>query len=69
MVAGQRRKEDAVEIKVWSDEMEAGSPMKTPEKRAFFFENCTKLGLKPEKASTFDWLEADDRASFKNKAA
>ena len=57
------------EIKAWSDEMEAGSLMKNPEKRAYFIEECTKLGLNPEKTSTFDWLEADDRASFKNKAA
>ena len=58
-----------VEIKTWSDEVEAGSMMKNPEKRAFFTEECKKLGLDPEKTSTFDWLEADDRASFKSKAA
>src|ERR1035438_293740 len=57
------------EIKAWSDEVEAGSMMKNPEKRAFFTEECKKLGLDPEKSSTFDWLEADDRASFKSKAA
>jgi hypothetical protein len=39
--------------------------MKHAEKRAFFTEECKKLGLDPEKTSTFDWLEADDRASFK----
>ena len=57
------------EIKAWSDEVEAGSMMKNPEKRAFFTEECKKLGLDPEKTSTFDWLEADDRASFKSRAA
>jgi len=57
------------EIKAWSDEVEAGSMMKDPEKRAFFTEECKKLGLDPEKSSTFDWLEADDRASFKRNAA
>ena len=31
------------EIKTWSDEMEAGSLMKNPEKRAFFIENCARL--------------------------
>lgn len=55
------------EIKTWSDAVEASSLMKDPEKRAYFIENCTKLGLNPEKTSTFDWLEADDRASFKGK--
>jgi hypothetical protein len=53
-----------VEIKAWSDEVEAGSPIRNPEKRDYFIENCKKLGLNPEKSSTFDWLEADDRASF-----
>jgi hypothetical protein len=58
----------AAEIKTWSDETEAGSPMKNPEKRAYFMENCSKLGLDPEKSTTFDWLEADDRASFNHKS-
>ena len=56
------------EIKTWSDEMEAGSPMKNPERRAHFIENCSKLGLNPETTTTFDWLEADDRASFRSKS-
>jgi hypothetical protein len=62
-------KKTPAEIKTWSDEMEAGSPMKNPERRAYFVENCSKLGLNPEKSTTFDWLEADDRASFKVKSA
>ena len=57
------------EIKSWSDEMEAGSPMKNPEKRAHFIENCAKLWLNPQTNTTFDWLEADDRASFSRKPA
>ncbi len=57
------------EIEDWSDDQEAGSMMKNPEKRAYFAEECKKLGLDPEKTSTFDWLEADDRASFKSHAA
>ncbi len=52
------------EIKAWSDEVEADSPMKNPEKRASFIENCNQLGLNPEKSTRFDWLEADDLASF-----
>jgi Domain of unknown function (DUF5069) len=57
------------EIKAWADEVEADSMIKNPEKRAFFIEECKRLGLNPEKSTTFDWLEADDRASFKNKPA
>ena len=52
------------EIKIWSDEMEAASLMKTPEKRSFFIEDCARLYLNPQTNSTFDWLERDDRASF-----
>jgi hypothetical protein len=53
------------EIKTWSDEMEASSLMKNPDKRDYFIENCHKLGLNPQTNSTFDWLEADDRESFR----
>ena len=56
------------EIKAWSDEAEAGSPMKDPERKAYFIENCHKRGLNPETNTTFDWLEADDRASFSGKS-
>jgi hypothetical protein len=53
------------EIRAWSDEMEAGSLYKDPEKRAYFIEDCTRLGLNPQMNTTFDWLEADDRESFR----
>jgi hypothetical protein len=49
--------------------MEANSMMNKPEARANFIKNCTKLGLNPETSTTFDWLEADDRASFNGKIA
>ena len=55
----------ADEIKTWSDEMETNSPIKNPDKRDYFIENCHKLGLNPQTNSTFDWLEADDRESFR----
>ena len=54
------------EIEDWSDDQEAGSPMKNPEKCARFVENCHRLGLDPDKTTTFDWLEADDRFSFRS---
>ena len=56
----------APEIEDWSDDMEGGSPMKNPEKRDHFIENCQRLGLNPDKTTTFDWLEADDHASFRS---
>ena len=57
------------EIKVWSDEMEATSPMNNPERRGKFIENCAKVGLNPETSTTFDWLEADDLASLSHASA
>lgn len=57
------------EIKTWSDQTEASSMSKNPEKKEYFAAECTRLGLKPESASTFDWLEADDKASLKCCAA
>ena len=57
-------KKTPAEIKAWSDGVEAESMRNDPERRAYFIENCTKLGLNPETSTTFDWLEEDDRASF-----
>jgi len=56
-----------VEIKNWSDEMEASTPMKDPERRSYFIQQCSHLGLNPQMNTTFDWLEADDRESFRRK--
>jgi len=55
------------EIKTWSDATESASLMKNPEKRAYFVEECTRLGLNPEMNTTFNWLEADDRESFRSR--
>ncbi len=52
------------EIRAWSDTVEAYSMFDDPEKRDFFIAECKKLGLDPKETTLFDWLEADDRASF-----
>src|SRR5205823_7766750 len=57
------------EIKRWGEEAEASSLYNEPEKREFFVEECQKLGLDPATTMTFDWLEADDKASHAQKAA
>ena len=54
------------EIEDWSDDQEGDSLIKNPEKRAYFIEDCHRLGLDPKKTTTFDWLEADDRFSFRS---
>jgi len=52
------------EIAAWSDSMEAANPAKDPEKREWFQGELAKLGLDLENTTLFDWLEADDKASF-----
>jgi len=52
------------EIKAWSDGMEAVSPYNNPERREWFSEQTKALGLDPAATTLFDWLEADDKASF-----
>ncbi len=58
-------KSDA-EIQEWSDQMEKVSLYDDPEKREWFSEECRKLGLDPASTTLFEWLEADDRASFQS---
>ncbi|MDB6173164.1 MAG: hypothetical protein JWL59_2475 [Chthoniobacteraceae bacterium] len=55
------------EIREWSDGMEKVTMHGDPEKGSWFDEECQKLGLDPASASLFDWLEADDRASYGTK--
>jgi hypothetical protein len=55
----------ATEIKAWSDSVEASRPYDDPENKDWFAGECARLGLKPETTTLFDYLEADDRASFK----
>ena len=62
---GRRQTQD--QIVAWSDEVEKAGLMTDPWRRAEFIENCTRLGLNPETTTTFDWLEADDRASFSSE--
>ena len=52
------------EIQAWSGEMEKATMHGDPEKGGYFDGECARLGLDPAKATVFDWLEADDRASY-----
>jgi hypothetical protein len=53
------------EIKEWSDGVEAVNPYNDPERREWYSQQTTALGLDPAKTPLFDWLEADDKASYK----
>src|SRR5437867_8741514 len=59
--AGEKKTPE--EIKRWGEEVEASSLYNDPERRDYFVEECQKVGLDPAKTTTFDWLEADDKAS------
>ena len=50
--------------KAWVAEAMKATMMNDPEKRDYFIEETRKLGLDPETTSLFDWLEADDKASY-----
>ena len=54
------------EIQIWSKGLEGYRPYDNPEKKEWFSGECAKLGLKPESTTLFEFLEADDAASFKN---
>jgi len=55
----------AAEVKAWSDLVEATRPYDDAEQKDWFGDECVRLGLRPEGTTLFDYLEADDRASFK----
>jgi hypothetical protein len=54
----------AAEVKAWSDTTERTRPYENPDHREWFAGECAQLGLNPETTTLFDYLEADDRASF-----
>jgi hypothetical protein len=56
---------DAAETKAWSEGVEGYSPYDDPEKKEWFAGECKALGLDPAKSTLADFLETDDRVSFK----
>jgi hypothetical protein len=48
----------------WIDNMMKATLYNDPEKRDYFIEETKKLGLDPATTSLFDWLDADDKASY-----
>ena len=57
----------AAEVKVWSDGMEAYNPTTNPDKKDWFVGECKKLNIDPYTNTLFDWLDADDRATYAKK--
>ncbi len=53
------------EIKEWSDHFREDFSYSTdPAKKDWFHGECQRLGLDPMKTTLFDFLEADDKATF-----
>ena len=63
---GQRKTEE--EKRRWCEEMLRQNPYDNPEKRDWYIENVKPLGLDPKATPLFDWLDADDRASYAKAA-
>jgi Domain of unknown function (DUF5069) len=57
---------NADEIKAWSDSVEAMRPYENPDQREWFTGECAPLGLDPAKTTLVEYLETDDRVSFKD---
>ena len=58
----------AEEVNAWVDEMMAANPYHNPEKREWFEEQVKAYNLDAAKTTLFDWLEVDDRESYKKAA-
>jgi hypothetical protein len=44
------------------------NPYYDPEKRDWYVEQLQPLGLDPKRTPLFDWLETDDKVSYKKAA-
>lgn len=58
-----------LEIRAWSDKIEAAKlkdipTIQEPDHRKEVMQSCQKLGLDFDAVTLFEWLEADDEASF-----
>ena len=56
------------EKQAWSEQVIKENPYHNPEKRDWYIEQLKPLGLDPKTTPMFDWLETDDRVSYKKAA-
>jgi Domain of unknown function (DUF5069) len=63
---GDRKSEE--EKRAWCEEKMKFNFYDVPEKREWYVEELNKLGLDPKTTPLFDWLEADDKASYAKAA-
>jgi hypothetical protein len=65
-IAAHGAKKTPAEIKAWSEAKEQLYYTNIPEKKEWFDGECRRLGLDPARTTLFDYLEEDDRVSFKH---
>jgi hypothetical protein len=53
----------------WIEDSKKATLYNDPQKREFFIEETRKLGLDPATTTLFQWLDADDAASYPQAAA
>src|SRR2546430_10554074 len=56
------------EKRAWAEEVVKENPYYNPEKRDWYVEQLQPLGLDPKTTPLFDWLETDDKVSYKKAA-
>src|SRR5438552_5493334 len=56
------------EKRTWSEKMLKVNPYQDPEKCDWYVEQLQPLGLDPKTTPLFDWLETDDKVSYKKAA-
>ena len=64
--SGTRRSEE--EKRVWCEDRMKFNFNDVPEKRDWYVEQLKPLGLDPKTTPLFDWLETDDKVSYKKAA-
>jgi hypothetical protein len=73
-LAANGAKKSDQEIKAWSDKAEAAKlkdilATKSEAEKKEFSENVRRVGVDPETATVFEWLEADDHYTFQAEMA
>lgn len=64
-ITSNGEKKSEADIAAWNAKMESNNPYNDPEKKEWFVGVCKEVGIDPAKSTLFDFLEADDKASFK----
>lgn len=63
---GQRKSEE--EKRAWCEEIASANPYDNPEKRDWYIDVIKSTGQDPKTTPLFDWLQEDDRISYRKAA-